>query len=85
MTDAFQADTPATRAATVTYLWKLAGRPAADQTGFTDIDPDAEYAQAVAWAVREGITAGTGEGKFSPETTCTRGQIVTFLYRYMAA
>lgn len=84
LTDAFSADTPATRAATVTYLWKLAGKPAADAAAFTDVDEGAEYAQAVAWAVQEGITAGTTATTFSPDSTCTRGQIVTFLYRDLA-
>lgn len=81
----FDGDAPATRAATVTYLWKLAGRPAADAVAFTDVDGDADYAQAVAWAVKEGVTSGTGDGTtFSPDSTCTRGQIATFLYRDMA-
>lgn len=77
----FDGSRPATRGDTVTYLWKLAGKPAANPAGFTDVDEGAEYAQAVAWAVTEGITTGTGGGKFSPGNTCTRGQIVTFLYR----
>ena len=81
LTDSFDADTPATRAATVTYLWKLAGAPAADSAAFTDVAADATYASAVAWAVKEGITAGTSASTFSPDNTCTRGQIVTFLYR----
>lgn len=81
LTDGFSADIPATRAATVTYLWKLAGKPAADAAAFTDVDAGAEYAQAVAWAVEELITAGTGADTFSPDKTCTRGEIVTFLYR----
>jgi len=81
LTDAFSADAPATRAATVTYFWKLAGKPAADAAAFTDVDAGAEYAQAVAWAVKEGITAGTSATTFAPNNTCTRGQIVTFLYR----
>ena len=81
LTDSFDADTPATRAATVTYLWKLAGAPAADSAAFADVAADATYASAVAWAVKEGITAGTSASTFSPDNTCTRGQIVTFLYR----
>ena len=81
LTDSFDADTPATRAATVTYLWKLAGKPAAASAAFTDVAADATYASAVAWAVKEGITAGTSASTFSPDNTCTRGQIVTFLYR----
>lgn len=81
---AFNGDTPCTRAATVTYLWKLAGQPSAGASGFTDVPSSASYAQAVAWAVREGITSGTSASTFSPDNTCTRAQIVTFLYRDMA-
>lgn len=81
---AFNGDTPCTRAATVTYLWKLAGQPSAGASGFTDVPSSASYAQAVAWAVREGITSGTSASTFSPNNTCTRAQIVTFLYRAMA-
>lgn len=81
---AFNGDTPCTRAATVTYLWKLAGQPSAGASGFTDVPSSASYAQAVAWAVREGITSGTSASTFSPNNTCTRAQIVTFLYRDMA-
>ena len=84
LTDAFNADSPATRAATMTYLWKLAGKPAADAAAFTDVTADAEYAQAVAWAVKEGITSGTSFSTFSPDNTCTRAQIMTFLYRDFA-
>ena len=80
----FNGDTPCTRAATVTYLWKLAGQPAAGPSGFTDVPDGAGYAQAVSWAVREGITSGTGASRFSPDSTCTRGDIVAFLYRDMA-
>ena len=77
----FRGDTPCTRAATVTYLWKLAGRPSVGGGGFTDVPASASYAQAVAWAVNEGITSGTGDEKFSPDAICTRGQIMTFIYR----
>ena len=81
---AFNGDTPCTRAATVTYLWKLAGQPSAGASGFTDVPSSASYAQSVAWAVQEGITSGTSASTFSPNNTCTRAQIVTFLYRDMA-
>ena len=82
LTDSFDPDLPATRLATVTYLWKLAGRPAATSGHpFTDLTGDA---QAVAWALEQNITAGTAPGTFSPDKTCTRGQIVTFLYRDLA-
>lgn len=82
---AFPAGEPCTRAMVVTYLWKLAGSPAASGSEFSDVSADAPYAQAVAWAVSEGITTGTGDGTaFSPDKTCTRGEIVTFLYRALA-
>ena len=66
------------------YLWRLAGSPAAGGATFSDVSSSAPYAQAVAWAVQEGITNGTSATTFSPSATCTRGQIVTFLYRDMA-
>ena len=80
----FAADAPCTRAMAVTYLWKQAGSPAAPAAGFTDVPPEADYAQAVAWAVEKGVTGGTSATTFAPEQTCTRGQIVTFLYRAFA-
>lgn len=78
-------DAPCTRASAVSFLWRSAGAPAAGSpAAFTDVAPEADYAQAVAWAVEAGITAGTGEATFSPDAICTRGQIVTFLYRFMS-
>lgn len=75
---------PCTRAAAMGFLWRYAGSPAAGAPdAFTDVAPDADYAQAVAWAVEAGITSGTSESTFSPNEPCTRGQIVTFLYRCM--
>jgi len=71
-----------TRSMAVTYLWRTAGSPSGMTSNFSDIPANAEYAQAVAWAVNRGITSGTGNNRFSPNATCTRGQIVTFLYRY---
>lgn len=79
--DVFGGNAPATRAATMTYLWKLAGQPNAGAAGFSDVPADADYATAVDRAVEEGITAGTGEDTFSPDSICTRAQIVTFLYK----
>ena len=76
-------DGPCTRGSAVTYLWKLAGSPRAQGGGFTDVPGGSAYAQAVAWAVSREITKGTSGNTFSPESTCTRGQIVTFLYRDM--
>ena len=73
---------PCTRAMAVTYLWKAAGSPTPSKSAsFSDVSSSADYAKAVAWAVEKGITNGTGGNKFSPGNTCTRGQIVTFLYR----
>lgn len=70
------------RSAVVTYLWKLAERPACDGSVFTDVPADADYADAVAWAVEAGITTGSSTTTFSPAMTCDRGQIVTFLHRF---
>ena len=80
----FGANADCTRAMTVEYMWKAAGSPApAGKADFDDVPANADYAQAVAWAVEKNITSGTGDGNFSPTATCTRGQIVTFLYRAM--
>lgn len=73
-----------TRSDVVTYLWRLAGKPAVESSVFSDVPASADYAQAVAWAIQQGITAGTSATTFSPDATCTRGQIVAFLYRDMA-
>lgn len=82
----FDADTPCTRSRTVTYLWKCAGKPnSSKNTVFTDVSSSSDYAKAVSWAVNEGITAGTSQTTFSPNLTCTRAQIVTFLYRYLGS
>lgn len=79
---AFDVDKPCTRAMTMEYLWKQAGSPAMAASGkFTDVSPSAAYATAVAWAVDNGITVGTSGTTFSPDSICTRGQIMTFLYR----
>lgn len=78
----FGASTPCTRASTVEYMWKAAGSPAASYDGkFDDVSASADYAQAVAWAVENGVTSGTSKTTFGPDSTCTRGQIVTFLHR----
>ena len=78
----FAPDDPCTRAQIVTFLWRAAGSPAPkSMSSFTDVPADAFYAKAVAWAVENGITSGTGEGKFSPNAICTRAQSVTFLHR----
>ena len=73
---------PCTRGQIVTFLWRAAGSPEPKAMGsFTDVLSDAYYAKAVAWAIENGITTGTGDGKFSPDATCTRAQAVTFLFR----
>ena len=78
----FAPNDPCTRAQIVTFLWRAAGSPAPkSMSSFTDVPADAFYAKAVAWAVENSITSGTGESKFSPNSTCTRAQAVTFLYR----
>ena len=72
------------RAQMVTMLWRTMGQPAAGGTAnFTDVPADSYYAQAVAWAVENGITQGVGSGKFDPTATCTRAQIAAFLARSM--
>lgn len=72
------------RAQMVTMLWRAMGQPAAASgASFADVSADSYYAQAVAWAIENGITVGVGNGKFDPDAACTRGQIATFLYRYM--
>lgn len=82
--ETFSPDATCTRAQTVTFLYRSAGSPAAESAGFSDVDGGAYYANAVAWAVAQGVTNGTTAATFSPNSNCTRGQIVTFLYRYMA-
>ena len=78
----FGPNQPCTRAQIVTFLWRVAGSPEPKaMSSFADVSTDAYYAKAVAWAVENGITTGTGDGKFSPDATCTRAQSVTFLFR----
>ena len=77
----FSPDATVTRAQVVTFLWRANGRPTAGNSGFADVSADKYYATAVAWAVFQRITTGTGFGVFSPDAACTRAQIVTFLYR----
>ena len=79
----FSPDNPCTRAQVVTFLWRAAGSPAPTQTNnpFTDVPAGQYYYKAVLWAVEEGITAGTSKTTFSPDESCTRAQVVTFLWR----
>lgn len=79
---AFGANTDCTRASTMDYMWKAAGSPVVSYDGkFDDVPASSDYAQAVAWALENGVTSGTSKTTFGPDSTCTRGQIVTFLYR----
>ena len=75
----FSPDSPCTREMAVEFMWKYAGSPSAAKASFTDVS-----SQAVDWAVVQGVTSGTSKTTFSPDTTCTRAQIVTFLYRAFA-
>lgn len=78
----FGPDISCTRAQMVTFLWRANGSPVVNYAmTFTDVPVNAYYAEAVRWAVSEGITGGTSATTFSPDTTCTRGQMATFLYR----
>ena len=83
----FGPDVTCTRAQGVTFLWRLEKAPASDaaSNAFSDVADGAWYADAVAWAVAHGVTDGTSRTTFSPDGTCTRAQIVTFLWRALAA
>lgn len=65
----------------VTFLYRYAGSPEASGSGFDDVPTNEYYYAPVIWAVSKGVTNGMGDGNFSPLNNCTRGQIVTFLYR----
>lgn len=80
----FGGNTLCTRSMAVMYMWKAAGSPSAKAASFADVPAGADYAQAVAWAVEQEITSGTSATTFSPDDICTRGQIVSFLYRGLA-
>ena len=77
----FGPDEICTRAHAVTFLWRAFGKPEGNRAGFTDIPSGAYYEQAVAWAAEQGVTTGVSDGRFAPGDTCTRAQIVTFLFR----
>ena len=81
----FSPEDTCTRAQVVTFLWRAVGKPepASDVNPFDDVNPSDYYYKAVLWAVENGVTAGTSAGKFSPEASCTRGQVVTFMWRAM--
>ena len=78
----FDPDASCTRAQIVTFMWRANGSPAVSgNSAFNDVAADAYYAAAVAWAEKNGVTGGIGGGLFGSGNTCTRAQIVTFLYR----
>ena len=78
----FGPNDPCTRAQIVTFLWRAADSPEPKAvSSFSDVSADSYYAKAVAWAIENGITKGTGDTTFSPNATCTRAQIVAFLWR----
>ena len=77
----FHPDEICTRAQGVTFLYRALGKLAAAQAGFTDVAADSYYADAVNWAAENGVTNGISETLFGPDGSCTRAQIVTFLYR----
>jgi len=80
----FSPGAPCTRAHVVTFLWRAENKPAAGEANpFRDVPAGQYYTDAVLWAVNHHITAGTSSDAFSPDSPCTRGQIVTFLYRDM--
>ena len=80
----FTASAPCTRGQTMLFLYTLAGSPDVEPTTFTDVAADSVYNRAISWAVTEGITTGKTDTTFDPDGICTRGNIVTFLYRALA-
>lgn len=82
----FAPDAICTRAQIVTFLWRAEKAPAVDaESAFTDVESDAYYADAVQWALKNGVTNGTSASALNPDASCTRAQIVTFLWRTLAA
>ena len=78
----FGPNQPCTRAQIVTFLWRAAGSPVVNYAmDLADVSSDAYYAEAVRWALSQGITTGTADGKFSPNAPCIRAQSMTFLFR----
>ena len=77
----FSPDAVCTRAQSVTFLYRAFGTRTDKAAGFSDVSADAYYADAVAWAVENGVASGIGGGLFAPDQDCARGQIVAFLYR----
>ena len=82
----FVPNQPCTRAQIVTFLWRAAGSPVVNYAmNMSDVPEGSYYAEAVRWALSEGITTGTTENTFSPDSECTRAQAVAFLFRYTAS
>ncbi len=81
----FSPDENCSRAQVVTFLWRTAGQPEpkGNKNPFTDVSADSYYYNAVLWAVEKGVTGGTSAATFSPDSPCTRAQVVTFLYRFV--
>ena len=77
----FGPNQPCTRAQSVTFLFRAIGKLVDSKAEFSDVLTDSYYANAVAWAVENGVTNGIGDGLFGPDNSCTRAQIVTFLFR----
>ena len=77
----FNPDAACTRAQSVAFLYRAFGEKVNKAAGFSDVSADAYYADAVAWAVENGVASGIGGGLFAPDQDCARGQIVAFLYR----
>lgn len=77
----FNPDAVCTRAQSVAFLYRAFGEKVNKAAGFSDVSADAYYADAVAWAVENGVASGIGGGLFAPDQNCARGQIVAFLYR----
>ena len=82
----FSPDAPCNRGQIVTFLWRYKGEadPKNTDSPFTDLKAGAFYEKAVAWAVENNVTNGMTATTFGPDATCTRGQVVTFLFRAMA-
>lgn len=82
----FGPNQPCTRAQIVTFLWRATGSPVVNYAmNMSDVPEGSYYAEAVRWALSEGITTGTTENTFSPDSECTRAQAVAFLFRYAAS
>ena len=80
-TSTFSPDVTCTRAQAVTFLARALSAKAASAAEFSDVPTDSYFADAVAWAAANGVTNGIGDGLFGPDNSCTRAQIVTFLFR----